>query len=549
MAAEPISRAPAKTRRIAGAVAVVVLAALFGRLSWFSEPYGISVDESTYMAMGDIVARGGIPYRDALDRKPPGLFWMFSMLGKAFGPWNIHAVHGVAFLMTLLLCLAAAGLERRLDPDQDASLAAPLLFALYSAGFTREIISCNAEDPMLLACAGVALCLTSSRPGEPVSRSALLAGLAGVLAALATLFKQYGILVCVAMALAWAAVHRRTDRAAERSGGPERPASPARPAGLAGQRLLLTSATFLVATSAVLAGVALWFYRAGALKALCDWAVLDGFRYMHAGWRARSLKAEVVLSLAGIAVAWVALWLGAGRTGPWRKTLAFPVLLSGGVAAISTTLLSGRSFAHYHLPIAWFASVLAAPGLRALWRAGRHRVAVTATVVVPLTFFAVLNTARDHLWAGAKFNRARQAQLDRAARWIRDHAAVGETIAVWGSAAQLYVMSGRGSGTRHVFADFVSGRQPGFDSGTSVPMPGALASYLADLEHNRPAVFVDTSPAGINDYGHFPLRALPALEAYLRQHYCLAATVASIDLWLRRRPGRAGQRDPACEPR
>ena len=106
-----------------------------------------------------------------------------------------------------------------------------------------------------------------------------------------------------------------------------------------------------------------------------------------------------------------------------------------------------------------------------------------------------------------------------------------QTIAVWGAASQLYAMSERGSGTRYVFADFVSGRQPGFDSGASEPVPGALASYLHDLYRNRPAVFVDTAPAGINDYGHFRLASFPPLKQYLSSRYRLIATVEGIDLW------------------
>jgi hypothetical protein len=505
--------------------ASVVVATLLGRGSWFTEPYGVSVDESTYMALGDLVARGGIPYLDALDRKPPGIFWMFSAIAKVFGPWNIHAVHATAFLMTILLSLAAASLGRRFVVGRAGQVMAAVLFALYSACFTREIISCNAEYPMLICCAGVALCLTSSRSGETVRRSVLLAGLAGVLAALATLFKQYGILVSGAMMLAWVTVHYRADRATDRS-----------PLW----RILAASAAFIVGAGGVVASVIAWFHAAGGLAVFWDWAVSDGFRYMQAGWRAQSLRLEAVFSLAGIGVGWLVLWVGIGRPGPWRRTLTFRVLALGGLAAWATTLLSGRSFAHYYLPIAWFASVLAVPGLRCLWREPRRRAAIAAVAIVPLTFFAVFNTARDTFWAGAKFNRARQAQLEGAARWIRAHTEPAETIAVWGASSQLYPMSERGSGTRHVFADFVSGRQPGFDSGATLPVPGALATYLADLERNRPAVFVDTSSAGINDYGHFPVGNIPALDNYVRSNYCLTTTVGGIDLWTRR------GKDPGC---
>lgn len=472
------------------------------------------------MAMGDIVARGGIPYRDVLDRKPPGVFWMFAAIGKLFGPWNIHAVHALAFVATLLLCLAAARVCARLTPGRRAGPWAAVLFALYSACFTREIISFNAEYPMLLACAAALLCLTSSQPGEHVGRSVILACLSGVFGGLATVFKQYGIVVYLPMALLWLLPHFRADRATGRSPW---------------QRLALSTTAGMLGLVIVFAGVVWWFSAVGALRSFCNWAILDGFHYARAGWGASRLRVESVLTFVGLAVAWFPLWLGLSRAGPWRSLPSFFVVLAGTAGAAATTLLSGRSFAHYYLPLAWFSSVLAVPGLQALWRGHRHRLVLVTAATLPLLFFAVFNTARDVFWPDAKFNRAHQAQLSSAATWIRKHVAPDETIAVWGTASQLYVMSRRSSGTRYVFADFISGRQPGFDSGVAKPMPGALSDYLADLERSQPVVFVDTAPAALNDYGHFPISSIAPLQRYLSARYCLAATIQDIRLW-----GRAG---------
>jgi hypothetical protein len=236
-------------------------------------------------------------------------------------------------------------------------------------------------------------------------------------------------------------------------------------------------------------------------------------------------------------VAWLPLWLGISRAGPWRKSPAFQLVLAGAAGAAATTLLSGRSFAHYYLPLAWFCAVLAVPGLLDLCASRRRRILIAVVAFAPLGFFAVFNTARDAFWAGAKFNRARQRQLDAVAIWIRQHVPADETITVWGTASQLYPMSERGSGTRDVFADFVSGRQPGFDSAARQPMPGALDDFLTDLDRKRPAVFVDTSSAGINDYEYFPVTSFPELSRYLSAKYCLVATIQGVRLWNRRGAG------------
>ncbi|HEY3358929.1 MAG TPA: hypothetical protein VGQ83_37110 [Polyangia bacterium] len=497
--------------------AVATLAILPTRLAWLTEPYGVSVDESTYMAMGEVVARGGVPYVDALDRKPPGLFWLFAAVGRVMGPWNIHGVHLFAFGMTALLALGAALVARRLGGAR-LGVAAGLLYAVFSGCFSREIASANAEYPMLILTVLAAGCLLWSRPGERVARSAAWALAGAAAAAVGTLFKQYGALIYAPMYLAWAASMWRAD-----------------PAGRRSRRAAAAAAASLAGLALVYVPVGLWFWRVHAADALWRWAVLDGFGYMGAGWRDRALFADGAYTMLGLAAAWAPLWLGLATPTPLRRTGAFRIMLWGGAGALATAFLSGRYFSHYFVPAAWFAALLGAAGLRAQWRASRRRRALLVVLTAwSVVFFTTLNAGRDAFYDGWKFNRARQAQLAAAGQWIRAQVPPGETIAVWGAASQLYVLAQRGSGTRHIITDLVSGRQPGFDSGVSRPVPGALETFLGDLARNRPAAFVDTAPAGLNDYGHFPLGRFPRLAAYVQERYAKRATVGGLDIWLRR---------------
>jgi hypothetical protein len=90
----------------------VILA--LGRCVYLLEPWGISVDESTYLAVAEAWHRYGTLYVDAIDRKPPLVYGLYYIVGKIFGFWNIHGPHITAFAITLSLCWIAEKISQKL---------------------------------------------------------------------------------------------------------------------------------------------------------------------------------------------------------------------------------------------------------------------------------------------------------------------------------------------------------------------------------------------------------------------------------------------------
>ena len=89
---------------------LVLFILVLGRLVYWLEPLGISVDESNYMAISESWFHYGSSYVDGVDRKPPLLYILFGIVGKLFGTWNIQAIHFVYIGITFALCLLAEGL-------------------------------------------------------------------------------------------------------------------------------------------------------------------------------------------------------------------------------------------------------------------------------------------------------------------------------------------------------------------------------------------------------------------------------------------------------
>ena len=63
--------------------------------------YPLSRDQGTYLTMGKSLLHGSVLYRDLWDNKPPGIFYLYRLIGKLFGTrmWSAAAVD----LLLLLL--------------------------------------------------------------------------------------------------------------------------------------------------------------------------------------------------------------------------------------------------------------------------------------------------------------------------------------------------------------------------------------------------------------------------------------------------------------
>ena len=82
------------------AVLGLVLLTAVTRLPALVHPQAID-DEETYSVVANVIADGGRPYVDAIERKPPLLFWTYAVIVEAAGKYNWNALHAVALAWTL----------------------------------------------------------------------------------------------------------------------------------------------------------------------------------------------------------------------------------------------------------------------------------------------------------------------------------------------------------------------------------------------------------------------------------------------------------------
>jgi 4-amino-4-deoxy-L-arabinose transferase-like glycosyltransferase len=104
----------------------------------------IDHDESTYLVIADAVRQGAIYWVDAIDVKPPGIFWLYALLQTLFG----KAIFTMRLFAALFIALTSFFLfetKRKLGSGFRAAWASALIYLFLNSLFTFYGVSPNTE--------------------------------------------------------------------------------------------------------------------------------------------------------------------------------------------------------------------------------------------------------------------------------------------------------------------------------------------------------------------------------------------------------------------
>lgn len=151
----------------------LTLVALASRGSWFGDPVA-DFDEQLYSFIGWRMTQGDLPYVDAWDRKPFGLFLIFAVAHWLFGPEPL-AYQALAFVAALGGAWLVYLLSLRLV-DRASSAIAAALYLLLMAAYG----SYSAQSEIFHAPLMTLMCWLVLNPSRPdAARRALAAMLVG----------------------------------------------------------------------------------------------------------------------------------------------------------------------------------------------------------------------------------------------------------------------------------------------------------------------------------------------------------------------------------
>jgi hypothetical protein len=497
---------PSPWRRQWVAVGVFVILALLIKAPQFVTPMG--QDQGLYHAVAEEILHGGVPYRDAWDPKPPGVFYthavLLSLIADPWRPCRIGSVPGLngsnlqprcgtLLFQTIdfVYSLGLGGLVFLVARCLGLGRSGQVLAFGYTAIFSNlALLDPEGSTPEKYAL-GPAVGVVLAALAAVQTRRRRWLVLAAVLAAAAALFKlpdlaSFGALSLVLMLL------RR------------------------GRDLLWTWIPLLC----VLGGVMALFIAMGAGGPFVE-ATLT-YNVARFGFESQRIPYAAVVSAwqvfrDGLALLWLPALIGVAVAWPvqrWRLLLAWAALDVVGL------FLGGSKFTReYFLQLVPSFSLLAAAGLQSLWAGQARDWLARVWLLLSLGAIGLLSGSFQtgftlRAWNEYIVNGWTTTSVEQLAGMISELPA-GETLFVWGDEAELYPLSGRRPMTRFLNWAGVAANADG-------SVNARRAEMMAGLTHAPPAVIVVDRRTETDDPdGRLQLNVwyFPALQQLLADHY------------------------------
>jgi len=449
--------------------------------------FGFGRDQGIFAVVGRTILERGMPYRDAWDFKPPGIFFIYALAGASVA--GIRIVEVAAWISLVV----AFG---RLSRIYLGSAIAGTLGAMVAVTAHVQLEFWHTAQPESFGAVAIAWAVAlagGASSAVDLSQASRLRRMiaSGICYGVAAVLKPtMGIAVLGSLALVLIAERRR---------GPLNFRSLA-PAGA-------------LAFGALLPGlICLAFFAArGALPHMLQALVGFAPHYTALAWQ-NAQPAEVALTLVrqwlfeysllvpiGLVSLLAARWTRELRAGLLHLGVVIACLLAG-------VLIQGKLFAYHFDAVLPLTALVAGWGLWALWERSRRwtpGVAAFGAVLVTATLlhdrspdfsesFSQRSAARVEAWltparAGAIRDRLysvadyRAGDNRRAADWIRAQTSPDAAVFVYGFTPELYIASNRRLASRYIYI---------------VPQKAtwsrleARSRLLDELQQSRPAAFL-----------------------------------------------------------
>ncbi|MEZ4441467.1 MAG: glycosyltransferase family 39 protein [Polyangiaceae bacterium] len=476
--ADPAKDGAAWLRR--GAIAIVAAAALLVLT------FGQGRDQAIYTMVARSVVDGGMPYRDAWDFKPPGIFAIYTLARALFGaaPWGIRVIEALGLVAT---SFGLVVLARRLWKDATVGHVAAALAALVHAQLDFWHTAQPETFGGMLTVAALVVALRAAPRGPALVAAGALFGLAGLL--------KPPLAGGGAVLALWLSLRRRRD---------DPDASP--------RDLLAPFAWVLLGGVTPFAVTFAVFAARGALADLHQTLFVFTPHYTALGWEGRLFGAMLYQAVSEWLVEHssamglgLLLLLARGPAG-WSRP-GLPLLL--GIVGIQLlgVALQGKFFPYHYAGLWPVTALIAALGwvetARALLARGRMaRVGLAALVLAGLLARSATKDVHGTFWRRAArrlrvftWDRDDQPTIDglatvadldaqsnrRVAAALRSLTPEGEPIYVWGFEPALYDLADRPPASRYIYN--IPQRVP-WSASWARPM------LLADLAAHPPAAIV-----------------------------------------------------------
>ena len=481
-----------RSRRFRLAVLGIILLTVAIRLPSLLHPLPID-DEAGYSIIANEIVDGGHPYIDAVDRKPPLLYWTYAAVFRVAGKYNWMALHILSLIWTLATMAGLYVIGKQLF-DRETGVIAALLYSVFQPWASAKNLAFNGEMVMNLAIVwawAIGLRRSASR-----IRPELF--LAGALLCAGFFLKQPAAIAAVPLGIYLILPSYRDSRSLTRTNSII-------------QATMLTLGFFVA-----LASMAIVLWKQGILREAFYWTIAD-HDIPHVFWQTGVVNTLIFLG------ACLPLIIGAtmscrDKSEIWVGMTAPRTALLGLLAASIIGAAAGwRFYQHYYIQLIPPLALLAAPYYAQLWteRMRPPHWLLRPSITYAWLALTIIAFSISH-WLGL----AGQRRPLETERYLLEHSAPNDRIFVWGHKTRIYLNARRRPACRYILTFPLTGyvfggRLPGLDTHSRI-LPGAWTTLQQDFKKHPPAYIVDlySQPGAL-----YPVRDFPILAKLLKERY------------------------------
>lgn len=404
---------------------ILVLSFLL-RVSFVHEP--LDRDEGFYAYIGSGLLQGKILYRDLIDIKPPGIYYIYALIIGIFGK-SIVAIRLCTAFYSIATVYCLMRLTRYIAGPV-AGIWAGLLMAILSTCPGIEASSSNAEVFMLLPLVAATYLVLRGIDSGKIRWYALSGALCGV----ALLIKTVALpQVLVLVSWLYFVPERKSDL----------------------RRFRVICLSYCLSLAGVVALVVGYFYAVGAIDDFIQWNVTFIAQYSKSAIAGSTLPAALI-SVAHdlLAVGFLAVigccWIPRKRCDvrSMLPVVLFPATLIG-------VWLPGKYFPHYFIQILPVSTMIAGIVIADLSESGGwRRWAVTAILVLgcggllaEYPVYAKYSPAEVSQW---KYGSTEFIDIVNTADYLRERTTPSAYVYQWGFDPGLYFLADRRSPNKYL---------------------------------------------------------------------------------------------------
>ncbi len=453
-------------------------------------------DEAIYGTVANLMNLGGPLYgAGGVDNKPPGIFWIYSLIFRAFGNYQMTAVHAAGFIAMAGTCVLIYLIARDAH-SHGAGFLAALFYGLLTATGNPRLLATNTELFMMLPLAGSVLLLLRRRWLW-----------SGILLVAAGAFRQSAAVnvLLVAFAVVWLEPPRSRVRATE-----------------------AFALGIVIAALAVVAVLALTGSPGGFFR----WTIQTLTGYASSSWTPSLVWPRARDSVVPFVLDTVVLWIAAAAAVTrWRSSSPQARLMIVWLAVgMAGSLAGGHLSWHYFIQAMGPLAVVAAIGLASFNPRRSLALAAALGIIVPVVGWWIFDLSADPLTYDFS---PPVPQHETVAAYVAAHTSPSDRVFIWGDWPAVYVESDRTMSSR--FPGFLRG----FARGSGLPpknwdtAPDVWPLLRSDLTVHPPALILDTAAAGWSDFESYPMSDYPVLETIVTTQYHEVATVDGVVIYAR----------------